>query len=183
MDLFEVINGYAVPSVHALLIEPFRSMWEEDASDNNVDSIKAFTYIELVCSPKKSNPFIGYSEEDRPRKVKKQVWGDEDYPLNTDIILATIKYKELLSESSPSYDLYISAVNAVQKLRIFLDGFNPDERVNAGYLVMKPGDITRALKDLDDVGKNMEFARDRVHTELIQSAKTRNQREIGEYER
>jgi len=183
MDLFEIVNGYVVPSVHALLIEPFKSMWEKDTSNNNEDSIKIFTYIELMCSPKKSNPFIGYLEEERPAKVKKQVWGDEEYPIDTDTVFAILKYKELLSESSPSYDLYISAVNAVQKLRSFLDTFDPDERNRSGTLVLKPKDITSALKDLDEVGKNMESARDRVHTELIQSSKTRNQREIGDYER
>lgn len=183
MDLFEIVNGYVVPSVHALLIEPFKSIWENDTSDNNMDSIRTLTYVELMCSPKKSNSFIGYSEEERPAKVKKQVWGDENHPIDSNIVFAVLKYKELLSESSPSYDLYISAVNSVQKLRKFLDNFDMDERTPNGAMVLKPADITRALKDLDDVGKNMELARDRVHTELVQSAKTRNKREIGDYER
>lgn len=183
MELFEIVNGYAVPSVHALLISPFKEIWNNDNSDNNVDSINTFTYIELLCSPKKSNPFVGYSEEERPAKVKKEVWGDEDYPLDTDTILAVIKYKELLSESSPSYDLYVSAVNAVQKLRKFLNDFEMDEKTPNGTLLLKPKDITNALKDLDEVSKNMEASRDRVHTEITQSAKTRNQRDIGDFER
>lgn len=183
MELFEMVNGYAAPSIHALLISPFKEIWNNDTSDNNIESIKIFTYIELVCSPKKSNPFVGYSEEERPRKVKKEVWDDEDYPLNTDIIFATMKYKELLAQDSLSYGLFLDALVSVEKLRKFLREFDMDERTPHGSLVLKPKDLTNALKDLDDVSKNMEASRDRVHTEIIQSAKTRNQREIGDFER
>lgn len=183
MELFEMVNGYVMPSVHALMIEPFKSIWEKDTSDNNVESIKVLTYIELMCSPKKSNPFHGYSEEERPSKVKQEVWKDKNHPTTMDMLNGVIKYKELLADDSASYALYISAVNGVQKLRQFLDTFSMDERTPNGAMVLKPADVTRAYKDLDDVAKNMEAARDRVHTEIVQSAKTRNQRNINEFER
>lgn len=183
MELFEMVNGYAMPSIHALLIRPFKDMWEQDTSKNNVECIKIFTYVELMCSPKKSNPFIGCAEDERSAKVKKEVWGDENYPTGVDVVMAVLKYKELLSESSPSYDLYVSGVNAIYKLRKFLDDFDMDERTPHGAMVMKPKDITNALKDLDEVSKNMELSRDRVHSELITNTKTRNEREIGPFER
>lgn len=183
MDLFEIVNGSAVPSVHALMIKPFKDIWESDTSDFKENSIKIFTYIELLCSPKKSNPFVGCSEEDRPTKVKKEVWGDEDYPIGLDVMMATLKYKELLSESSPSYELWVSAVNAVKKLRVFLDEFDMDERNTHGMLILKPKDVTNALKDLEEVSRNMELGRERVHSELVSATKTRNEREIGYFER
>lgn len=183
MELFEMVNGYVSPSIHVLLIEPFKTIWDNDTSKNNIDSIKLFTYVELMCNPRKSNPFFGCSEDERPAKVKQEVWGNPDHPVDTDMVLAVIKYKELLSKSSPSYDLYVSGVNAVHKLRKFLDDFNMNERTPSGAMVMKPKDITNALKDLDDVGKNMELSRDRVHSEMITNTKTRNEREIGDFER
>lgn len=183
MDLLEMVNGYAVPSVHALLIEPFKSIWNNDTSSNNIESTKIFTYIELLCSPKKSNPFAGYEEEIRVIKVKEEVWGDGNYPITHQIMLATLRYKELLSDSSMSYGLYVDAVTGVEKLRKFLREFSLDERTPGGAMVLKPRDITSAMKDIDDVAKNMESSRDRVHTELIQTSKTRNQRDIGDYER
>lgn len=183
MELFEMVNGYAVPSIHALLIEPFKSIWNNDTSNNNVDSTKIFTYIELMCSPRKSNPFHGYEEETRIKKVKEEVWGNEDYPITHEVMMATLRYKELLSESSVSYGLYVDALVGIEKLRKWLREFSLDERTPGGAMVLKPRDVTSAMKDMDETGKSIESSRDRVHTELIQTAKTRNQREIGDYER
>lgn len=182
MELFEVINKHAMPSVHALMIEPFKSIWERDTSDEKGDSIRIFTYIELLCSPRKSNPFAGLSEEDRPAKVKKEVFGDENYQLPLDIMFAILKYKELLSDSSPSYDLYTSGLNAVHKLKVYLDNFSLDERTPGGAMVMKPKDLTSALRELPEVAKMIELARDKVHSEVADSSKTRSQRVIGLFE-
>ncbi len=183
MELFEMVNGYVVPSVHSLIIQPFKDIWNTDTSSNNIESTKIFTYIELMCSPKKSNPFIGIPEEERSEKVKEEVWKDEDYRITDTIMFAVLKYKELLSIASPSYDLYVSAANAVQKLKAFLDDFDMEDKTRGGTLVLKPKDITSALKDIEDVGKNLELARNRVHSEVIQANKTRNQREINDFER
>lgn len=184
MDLFEVVNMRAFPSAHALLIEPFKTMWEEDISPGKEDSIKIFTYVELLCSPKKSNPFAGYSDEERPSKVKKEVWGDTP-PTGgiSQIINLVRKYKELLEIASPTYALFSSSMVAADKLKDFLNTINPDRRTASGTLVLKPRDITSALKEIPDTIRSLEMLRAKVNQELLEDSKTRNQREIGAYER
>lgn len=183
MDLFEIVNNRVKPTIHALLIEPFKSMWENDTSEFKQNCIKDFTYVELMCNPRKSNIFMGYPEQERPSKVKREVWGNEDHPITTEIMFAVMKYQELLNEATPSYGLYVSALNSIAKLRNFLDNFDPDERTRAGGLIMKPKDLTGALKELDDVSRSLEASKERVHSELVNNAKTRNEREIGRFER
>lgn len=183
MDLFEIINGRAFPTPHALLIEPFKTIWEKDTTVEKGHAIKLFSYVELLCSPRKSNPFLGYSEDIRPKKVKREVYGTEDYHTTEFMILAVAKYKELLSNASPTYGLFTSALNAKDKLIEFLDNFDLAERTQGGTAVLKPADITKALKEIPDVAKSIVAMRDKVNTEVIEEAKTRNQREIGEYER
>lgn len=183
MELFELINGRAFPSAHVLLIEPFKTIWEKDTTAEKANAIKVFSYVELVCSPKKSNPFIGYSEDKRPGKVKAEIFGREDYPTTEFMTLATIKYKELLADSSPTYSLFTSALNAKDKLIEFLDNFDLGERTQGGTAVLKPADITKALKEIPDVAKSIITMRDKVTTEIIEDTKTRNQREVGQYER
>lgn len=183
MDLFEINNGRAFPSAHVLLIEPFKTIWEKDPSPDKGNAIKVFTYIELVCSPKKSNPFLGYSEDIRPAKVKQEVWGDSTKP-NTDFMtLGVIKFKELLDDASPTYSLFNAAMVAKDKLENFLLNFNLEERTQGGTAVLKPKDITSALKEIPDTAKGIVAMREKVNQELIEDAKTRKDREIGEYER
>lgn len=183
MDLFEVINGKAFPSVHALLIEPFKSIYEMDNSKDKGKAIQVFTYIELVCSPKKSNPFFGYSEDDRPAKVKKEVYGDENYPTTDFMMQGVIKFKELLEVASPTYSLFVASLVAADDLKANLLNIKLDERTNGGAAVTKPRDVTAALREIPDVVKSLETMRNKVNSELLEEAKTRNQREIGAYER
>lgn len=183
MDLFELNNGRAFPSAHALLIEPFKTIWARDTTIEKGNAIRLFTYVELVCSPKKSNPYLGYAEDIRPSKVKKEVYGNPDKEDTDFMILAVVKYKELLADASPTYTLLNAGLNAKDKLVTFLENFDLGERTQGGTAVLKPADITKALKEIPDVAKSINSMRDKVHTELIEEAKTRNQREVGQYER
>jgi hypothetical protein len=183
MDLFEVNNGTAFPTAHALLIEPFKTIWNSDPDPKHSNAIKVFSYVYLLCSPKKSNPFLGYSEEDRPRHVKKEVYGDQD-KVDTDfMIMATMKYKELLAIASPTYTLLNAALSAKDKLVDYLENFDLSERTQGGTAVIKPADITKALKEVPDVARSIIAMVEKVNMEIIEEAKTRNQREIGQYER
>lgn len=183
MDLFEVINGRAFPSVHALMIEPFKTIWASDPTPEKGNAIKVFSYIELVCSPKKSNPFFGEKEDIRPSKVKKEIWGDPNKEDTEFMILGAIKYRELLEHASPTYSLLHSALVAKDKLETYLQNFDLNERTQSGTAVIKPRDITSALKEIPDTAKGIVAMREKVQQELIEEAKTRNQREIGDYER
>lgn len=182
MELFEIRNKRAYPSVHALMIEPFKTMWETDKSTGKENCIKLFSYIELVCSPRKSNPFADLSEEDRPMRVSKEIYGTIKYPMDTMVVNAILKYKELLSEASVSYAIYMDGLRAAEKLRDYLRSFSLEERTPHGAMVIKPRDITNALKDIPDVVKRLEDGKLRVNAELLEAGKTRKDREIGMYE-
>lgn len=185
LDLFTIEDNQLIVSPHALMIQPFKTMWEVDDTENKHECRRMFMYIELLCSPKKSNPFHGYSEKERPAKVKQEIFGGLDYESNvysaSDIIEAIAEYRKLLRETAPGYDLYITGTNAADKLREFLEGFNPDERTKAGGLVLKPSDIAKAIQVIPDVVKGLILARETVHSE-VNDFKTKGQREIGIYE-
>ena len=105
MDLFEFRDGRAFPTIHALMIQPFKAMWQEDTSADHGEAILAFSFIELMCSPKKSNPFIGYEKDVRYIKLKEELFGDSAYELPYLVVDGIAKYEQLLENSSPSYPL------------------------------------------------------------------------------
>lgn len=183
MDLFTIENGVAKPSEHALLVEPFKTIWEQDKSKIKGDAMKSFTYIELLCSIKKSNPFSGYDEEQRPIKVGKEVYKDEGYQ-PTDLEKEGINtYIEFLNEASPTLSFYRASLRAAMELKTFYDTVDLNERTNGGAAVYKPGDITRGLKETAEVIKSLKDLEGQVQTEVVEKSKTRGQREIGIYER
>lgn len=185
MDLFEIKNGMAAPTVHALTIEPYKTIWENDKSKNKSEAYKAFTFIELMCSRKKSNPFIGYEESIRYSKVAKNVYGDElARPTNDSLIEVGIElFKQLQLEASPSLSYLETALNSAENLKEYLNTVDLGERTNGGAAVYKPADITRALKETPDVIKTLKTLVQSVQTELEEEVKTRGKREIGLFER
>lgn len=183
MDLFELRNNRAFPSIHALLIEPFKTMWDNDDSREKEVCIKKFTYIELMCSPKKSNVFFEYAEDIRVNKVSKEVYGDENYRIDQDVMMATMRYTELLNDASFGYEMLTSGLTAAHRLKAFLREFKPDEKNNSGGLMLKPKELAAAISELPNVIKGIEEARNKVHEELEQQTKTRKNRQIGRYER
>lgn len=184
MDIFEIQNGKAIPTTHALLIEPYKTIWESDTSKNKSEAIRKFTYIELMCSRKKTNPFIGYSEDIRHDKVFKNVFGDSTSISIDPLIEEGIKvYKEILEEASPTLTYLIAALEAAEKVKNMMRNVDFDERTNGGAAVYKPGDITKALKETNEVVKSLMALKEKVENELMEDTKTRGARDIGYFER
>jgi hypothetical protein len=183
MDLFEMRDGVVYPSLHALLIEPFKGIWAADTTEGKFRTLRKFRYVELLCSPKKSNVFYNYSEEVRPEKVKVEVFNDKDYVLGDDVMQMTIKYKELLSSTSPYYEELLVSEQALAKIKTFLKNFNMDSRTNSGGLVLKPKEALSAIAELPEARDSVERIRAKVVADLKEETKTRNSREVGFFER
>lgn len=185
MDLFQVVNGVAIPTTHALMIEPYKSLWVQDNSEDKNEALKDFTFIELYCSKKKTNPFKGYSEGERYKKLVEHIYKDKDYrPTNNELIEKGIElYLEFLYKASPTLSYLEAALESAERVKQMLRSVDFDERTNGGAAVYKPGDITRALKDSEEVIKNLTNLQKKVEEDLLEESKTRGAREIGQFER
>lgn len=186
MNIFELNgNQIVVPTEHALLVEPFKTMWEQDETKDKRSAIKKFTFIELMCSRKKSNPFIGYSEEERSSKIIENIYGKEKInPWEDPLIEKAIQvYKQLMYEASPSLSYLEAALESAERLKEMMRTVDFEERTNGGAAVYKPGDITKALKETNEVVKSLAALKEKVEAELLNDVKTRGSREIGHFER
>jgi hypothetical protein len=188
MDLFTVNNGKVVPSAEALTISPYKDIWAKDTSPEKSEAINVFSYATFLLSPKKSNPFFGYPQGDlKKKKIKHRIWGDENYNSDLYSILEIIQvvesYKLDLENSSPSYGVLIDAIETAHKTRDYLRDVDLGATNLHGTLMLKPKDVTGALKEIPDIIRTLEDTRDRVLSEQKESAKSRNNREIGFFER
>lgn len=183
MDLMEVRNNRAFPTVHALMMEPFKTIWESDETPTKEHAMKIFSYTELMCSPKKSNNFYLYKPEVRVKKVLKEIYKDEDKPITEWMILCVDRYKEELAKSSPTYELLEAGMRAKDDLVEELGSINYKERTKSGGLVTKHKDVADALARIPGITRELITNREKVGSELEDAAKTRNQREVGLFER
>ena len=187
MDLLEVYNGRVVLSTHARLLDPYKSMWDKDKDPLKEEATKIFSYVEFLLSPKKSNPFFGYDPQIKGPEIKKRLWGEENYNSDVytsfEIIRLVDAYKTDLNTSSPSLVVLNDAIETAHNTREHLRTIDLGETTPTGALKLKPKDVTGALKEIPGLIKELEETRDRVLAELKESAKSRNNREIGYFER
>ena len=181
--LFEIRNNKAFPTVFALITNPYKEIWENDTSADKTTAVKWFTYLELMLNPRRSNKFFNIPEEIRQEKVCQEVFKDPKYAIPSDLIIATIAYKDDLELLAPGYATLVEAENALVKTRTFLHDLDPKTRTPTGSLLLKPKDIIMATKELPGAIDNIRKARERVLKEMDESlTKTINQRTPNKYE-
>lgn len=180
--LFNIENNVCKPKEEVLLVEPFRTIWEK--SKDKSEAIRHFTVIELYTSKLKSNPYSGYDDVTRIRKLTAEQYGVEmDYNSLPKLVKeGIVKLNEIQSEGSPTYTYYLSQLRAVEKLKEFFLNFDLNERNEKGMLIYKPKEITSALADADKITQNLTTLRDKIDQELFSVVRNKAGREPNRYE-
>lgn len=188
MDLFTVHNYKVIPTPEAQTISPYKDILAKDRSIDKHEAINAFAYAVFMVSPKKANPFFGYPQGDiRRRAIKKKIWGDENYQsdlyTSLEMINLVEEYKKDIENISPSYSVLMDTIETLVNTRDYLKNVNPGAVNENGTLILKPKDITGAIKEIPDIVKKLEETKEMVIAEIKESSKSRNNREIGYFER
>lgn len=180
-NLFTVENSVAIPNTETLLIEPFKTIWERDKTKDKEVALKEFTFIELMSSKKKSNPFSGYSDDIRFEKLRDSLFYEDWEPDNL-VEQCLAKIDEFQKEASPTYSYYMSVLEAAEKMKSFFRSFDINEVNDRGQRIWKPKDITSAMVDTERVLQNLNSMKDKVEQELFEATKTRANKQINYFE-
>ena len=180
--LFIVENNIAKPNTETLLIEPFKALWERDKTPDKDVAIKEFTYIELMSSKKKSNPYAGYSDSMRSKKLAEVLFGDPTWKPDALVEQGLAKIVEFQKEASPTYTYYISVLEATEKMKDFFTTFDINEVNDKGARVFKPNEIVMAISNTDKLLQNLHSMKEKVEQELFEQAKTRGMKQINPFE-
>ena len=176
--LFKVENQRVIPVTETLLISPFKEIWERDTDSRKGTAILEFTYIEFVSSELKSNPYKGYETDKRKLKIKREIMPQGWEPDNL-IQKAIERIEEFQKEASSNYSLYKDALIGKEKLQRFLREFNLDERTRTNALILKPGDVTKTLLEIDKVATSLNSLEKKVEEDLYETVRMRANKEIS----
>ena len=190
MDLFIIKDNRVYPRPEVLNVPEFQRVWESDPTPEKEHAIMKLSFIEFMCSHRKSNPFIGYTnEQEREEKIIESFFSRstdvayDDPRTDTNVLNAIAFYKRIQYEASPSLRFYEAALNGADKMIEFFNDLNLDEKNSrTGNPLYKPGEITRALKDTSDILKTLGAMRDKVEQEIHESSTGKGGRDINFFE-
>lgn len=184
LQIFVIENEVVKPTPEILVLHPFSEIWDRcEPGTHHAFAMKEFAFIEFMVSPKRSNPFFGYDEGRKEKEIIKKVFRGEHYVPDALVVLAMDTYKEFFYEASPSLTYLEGARKAAEKVKEFLSNVDLNETTDKGALILKPRDVTSALKDTHEILKSLLLMESKVHEELTESIKHRNSREINHFER
>jgi len=170
-----------VPNAHLIALSPFSELWQRDNSERKDTALAELLYVEYMCSLKKTNPYKGYAEEDRPAAVGRAVFKDADYCPDELVKKCLDAYKELLMNQLP-VRLLEAAKAGAEKFILDIQNIDVTERTKGGAAVYKPADLMKALAESDKVLAALQTLEKKVEEEVYTKMKTRGNRQINPFE-
>ena len=126
MNLFEIVNNVVTFSPQALMIKPFKAIWDADESEDKTQALLEMSYIYYMADDRSDFMHI-LDNDEREEEVAKFIGLPDSWSGNRKDLVRAIHYYEQLSETT-STRLLKSTRLVLQKISEFLDNINMNER-------------------------------------------------------
>lgn len=178
MNIFQLNeNTYKVEfSPQALLLKPFREIWDNDKSKHKELATKELGYIYFMCDQRSDHMYI-LDEDERHQVVAEAMELGSNWIKPSYIDIAMEFYKEMSTTTSTM--LLNSTRNAVQKISHFLDVIDPNERdKSTGKPVFAINTITGAIEKVPKLVKALAEIEKEIIKEKAAKAQSGN-KDVG----
>lgn len=171
MKLFKYDNFRIVISEEALILKPFKAIWDRDRSSGKNKALQELGFIYFFCDPRSDYMFI--SDEDiRMEKIIEQEGLSSNWKPDKVLDRAMELYKELTTTEASL--LLQDTKSALEKLRLELRDIDIREEIN-GKRVYKINEITSAIRQIPQLLKELVEAERFIKRELEDNSKMRGQ--------
>lgn len=169
--MFDIKGDKISLDKESLAIPPFK-----DHYNNAEDKAKALKEIEFVIWRYKWNtPYEAYPENERTRRVAKDVFKDERYTPSAEVQELARRFNEF--QETPGTRLLTASQTAAEGLIKALNDYS------SGLMDIDTAiKVTRILKDVGNIVKSLDIAMKQAKAEQLESGRVKGGGVIGLYE-
>ena len=169
--MFDIKGDKISLDKESLAIPPFK-----DHYNNAEDKAKALKEIEFVIWRYKWNtPYEAYPENERTRRVAKDVFKDERYTPSAEVQELARRFNEF--QETPGTRLLTASQTAAEGLIKALNDYS------SGSMDIDTAiKVTRILKDVGNIVKSLDIAMKQAKAEQLESGRVKGGGVIGLYE-
>ncbi len=180
MELFDIENDRLVLNPTNLYIPPFKKIWDRDKSKGKSKAYNEIAYVTFLCNMSRKNPYNAYSDFDKDKKIREDLFGSPDWEPNNLVQEAIEKYNEM--QKTTNSRLLQSAKNGAQKLANYFDRVDFEAIDNYGKPKYSARDYAFNLKEVGNIVKSLTQLEKQVEKEQMELSEARGGSEIGIYE-
>jgi hypothetical protein len=177
--MFDIVDGKVVMNPEDLAIPPFKKIYDSDKSKDKEIAFKKISYIIFMYRWK--SPYASLLDEDlRSRVIKKDLFDNEEYELDTLMKDAIERYKQFIYTFSLQF-LDQNMLGA-KKLMQFYEMINWDDTDKSGKFLYSDRNLAANLKEAGNILRSLESLKDQVRKEELETTKIKGGNEVGLYE-
>lgn len=153
-----------------LVIEPFKSIWDNDKSKSKKEAYDAISYIWFYSSF--NSPFFQHDSLERHKLICEYILKNIDYKPNESIKEAIHVFNKL--HSTPSIELFQSVQESIVRMKNFFK----DTAYNEDNITK----IQKAIVDMPKLQEAVQTALDNCRKEQSSNIKVRGEAKLGMFE-
>jgi len=156
MNIFELSNFQVTFSPQALMLKPFREIWDADVSEDKYTANAELAYVYYMCDDRSDYQYE-LDDDTRHDNIIAELEGLDENWIKPDYIDKAMDYYKRMSETTSTM-LLRSARRFVQKISKMLDDIDPNERdprtrkpiFNIDKMIASVEKVPKAVKALND---------------------------------
>ena len=178
MNIFQITNNVVTFSPQALVLEPFREIWDSDISKDKVMAVKELSYVYYMADDRSDYQYI-LDEDERSKEISHMLGLGDNWIVPTYIPIAIEFYKE--TSKTTSTMLLRSTRGVIQKISHLFDTVDLGERDKMNKPVFDLNKITGAVEKVPKLIKALAEVEKEIIKELAMKAQSGN-KEMGLFE-
>jgi len=155
IKIIDLKDGKIIVAPECLVIEPFKSVYENDKSKNKVESFKVMQYVWFHSAFK--SPFFQHSSADRHKLITELIIKDKKFVVTEQIKECIVVFEKIFT--TPAMKLFRSVQESIVKMEEFFKNVDYNEDT-----VTK---IQKAVIDMPKMQEAIQSAFDNCMKELI----------------
>lgn len=172
MKLFKYECYRVVISEEALILKPFKKIWDRDKSKDKNKALQELAYIYFMEDPASDYSYLT-DKEDRSRAIKEGEGLREDWEPDEDLIKAMSFYASFKSTSALMLE---DTRIAVDNLRNYLRKIDLGETDDKGRPVHTISTVVSAIKQIPQLVTDLAEAEKAIAKEMFEQGRVRGQR-------
>jgi hypothetical protein len=175
MNIFEVVNNVVEFSPQALLLKPFKAIWDKDKTKDKAKALKELSLIYFMCDDRSDYMYIMDLDE-RMNQIKSDLGFANNWKKQAYIETAMEFY---INRSVTVYTKMLeSSRGIVHKISAFNDTVNLNERDKHGKYLNNRKEILSSIKDVYNALESL----DKIENLIVKQKELKSQtgnRETG----